>query len=107
MLFVHALIDDNSIAKSLPTTSIKKDKNEIQMSGYTLFHIYKNYVTTQDGNQCNFIPSCSSYCSQALHKHGPIKGTVMSFDRLARCHGLSPQKYEINLKYRKLIDAVQ
>ncbi len=82
----------------------KKDKNDIQQTGQFLFHVYKNYITTQDGNYCNFIPSCSSYCAQALHKHGPVKGAIMSFDRMGRCHGFAPQKYTFDPKRRKLID---
>ena len=30
-------------------------------------------------------PSCSEYSLQALEKHGPTVGWVMSMDRLTRC----------------------
>ncbi len=105
--FFEQSIKGQKTVQAIHVKSIEKDKNEIQRSGYLALHVYKKYITTQDGNYCNFIPSCSSFCAHALHKHGAIKGAIMTFDRLARCHGFSAHKYEKNLKYRKLIDEVK
>jgi hypothetical protein len=30
-------------------------------------------------------PSCSGYAAQALKKHGPVMGWIMTCDRLLRC----------------------
>ena len=38
-----------------------------------------------DGNRCQMYPSCSSYASKAIEKHGPALGWVVSMDRLVRC----------------------
>ncbi|MBI5548105.1 MAG: membrane protein insertion efficiency factor YidD [Deltaproteobacteria bacterium] len=37
---------------------------------------------------CRFYPSCSAYAEQALRRHGPIRGTVLTARRLMRCHPL-------------------
>jgi uncharacterized protein len=37
---------------------------------------------------CRYVPSCSEYASQALKKHGLLKGGYLALRRLARCHPL-------------------
>ncbi|HOW70220.1 MAG TPA: membrane protein insertion efficiency factor YidD [Phycisphaerae bacterium] len=38
---------------------------------------------------CKFVPSCSEYCLQAVHTHGPWRGMWLAMKRLARCHPFS------------------
>lgn len=40
------------------------------------------------GQRCRFWPSCSQYAIEALHLHGPIKGSVLALKRLGRCNPL-------------------
>lgn len=82
------------------------DKNAIQSSGLFLLRVYSNLISSQDNHTCVFYPTCSSYCSGAMRTHGLIKGSAMSFDRLSRCHFLSPERYQIDIPKRKLIDHV-
>jgi putative membrane protein insertion efficiency factor len=35
---------------------------------------------------CKYHPSCSQYASDALRKHGPVKGVVKTAWRLLRCN---------------------
>jgi uncharacterized protein len=35
---------------------------------------------------CKYHPSCSQYASDAIHKHGLVKGSVKAAWRLARCN---------------------
>jgi uncharacterized protein len=35
---------------------------------------------------CRFEPTCSDYALQALHAHGPAKGSWLALRRLLRCH---------------------
>jgi len=37
-------------------------------------------------DKCNFTPSCSRYSVESIRKFGPVKGIVMTFDRVSRCH---------------------
>jgi len=46
---------------------------------------YREQISVVDGNRCSMYPSCSSYASEALEKHGLITGWVMVCDRLVRC----------------------
>ena len=35
---------------------------------------------------CRFTPTCSEYSKQAILKHGPLKGSILSIKRILRCH---------------------
>lgn len=35
---------------------------------------------------CRFVPTCSEYAAQAVHKYGPFKGTLLALKRIAKCH---------------------
>jgi len=35
---------------------------------------------------CRFRPTCSEYGYQAIEKYGVIKGGLMAFGRILRCH---------------------
>lgn len=82
----------------------QKNKNEIEMLFSGMFLFYKTFISSQDGTNCNFHPSCSEYGILACKKHGVLKGIPMTFDRLMRCHPFAPQKYEIDMDKRLLID---
>lgn len=35
---------------------------------------------------CKFYPTCSHYAEEAIQKHGPLKGSFLTIQRIARCH---------------------
>jgi uncharacterized protein len=35
---------------------------------------------------CRFVPTCSSYATEALHRHGALRGGWMALRRVGRCH---------------------
>jgi uncharacterized protein len=51
-----------------------------------LIKLYQWILSPYIGNQCRFIPTCSSYAIEAYTKYGVIKGTYLSAKRIARCH---------------------
>jgi putative component of membrane protein insertase Oxa1/YidC/SpoIIIJ protein YidD len=46
---------------------------------------FTNTLSKADGDRCPMYPSCSHYASQAVKRHGIIKGWMLAFDRLLRC----------------------
>lgn len=38
------------------------------------------------GPHCRFEPSCSHYAVEALRRHGPVRGALMSAGRVLRCN---------------------
>ena len=85
-------------------SSAGNNTNEIQYLFSGLFLFYKFAVSSQDYNRCTFHPSCSEYGILAVKKCGALFGMLATLDRLQRCNGLSPEKYEIDLDKQVLID---
>ena len=54
----------------------------------TLVKAYQLSLSAVLGNRCRFYPSCSQYTIEAIERHGSVKGIVLGFKRLARCHPL-------------------
>jgi uncharacterized protein len=50
-----------------------------------LIGLYRRFISPGLRPCCRFIPSCSAYAQESLHKHGLIKGVAKAAWRLARC----------------------
>lgn len=35
---------------------------------------------------CRFTPKCSDYTYEAIEKYGAIKGSILGFKRIIKCH---------------------
>ncbi len=59
-----------------------------------LIWVYRATLSPLVGGQCRFEPTCSRYGEEALRRHGPIRGSVLTLRRLLRCHPLSKGGYD-------------
>jgi len=53
---------------------------------------YQHGMRAVSHSKCPMEPSCSNYAIQAIHKHGPLIGIMMTGDRLL--HELDEQKLQ-------------
>jgi putative membrane protein insertion efficiency factor len=47
---------------------------------------YQKFISPLFGPTCRYYPSCSAYALGAVRVHGPIKGSMLTIGRLARCN---------------------
>jgi putative membrane protein insertion efficiency factor len=52
-------------------------------------YAYRYMLSPMLPRSCRFEPSCSAYALEALHVHGPLKGTWLAARRLSRCHPIA------------------
>jgi hypothetical protein len=57
--------------------------------------LYKVLISPLFAGSCRYLPPCSDYMAEAVHRHGVISGVFLGLKRLARCHpfggsGLDP-----------------
>jgi len=51
-----------------------------------LIKLYALAISPFTGRSCRFHPTCSNYATQAIEKHGSVKGTWLSIKRISKCH---------------------
>ncbi len=59
---------------------------------------YRTFLTpllvAMFGRACRFEPSCSVYATEAIRRHGALRGGLMAARRLARCHPMGGHGYD-------------
>lgn len=56
--------------------------------------LYKATLSPLIGQRCRFQPSCSEYAAEALIRHGPWRGGLMTAKRLCRCRPFGGSGYD-------------
>ncbi|MEO5347005.1 MAG: membrane protein insertion efficiency factor YidD [Magnetococcus sp. YQC-9] len=54
------------------------------LSHWLLFplQLYSHTISRVDGDRCPSHPNCSRYAKQAIERHGPLMGLMLTVDRL-------------------------
>ena len=55
---------------------------------------YQMCVSPYLGQNCRFMPSCSSYAIEALERFGCIRGSWLSVKRICKCHPFHPGGFD-------------
>jgi hypothetical protein len=66
-----------------------ENNSALQKLAILFIKSYKKLVSPILGDNCRFIPSCSSYAIQAIERFGVIKGCWLSTKRILKCHPLN------------------
>ena len=56
--------------------------------------IYQLLVSPIIGQNCRYLPTCSEYTIECLKKFGLIKGIILSFKRVSKCHPWGSHGYD-------------
>ncbi len=72
-------------------SALKTTRNDPSQSNHpmvSLVEFYQgplNHLSAVRWGECAMYPSCSEYSRQAFQKYGPVRGWIMTLDRLMRC----------------------
>ncbi|NNF17535.1 MAG: membrane protein insertion efficiency factor YidD [Gammaproteobacteria bacterium] len=55
-----------------------------------IIRFYQTAISPLLPPRCRFYPSCSSYASEAVMRHGAVRGSWLSLRRVCKCHPLHP-----------------
>jgi uncharacterized protein len=59
-----------------------------------LVRIYQRVLSPLLPPSCRYTPTCSQYAVEALKKHGPWRGLILSVRRFMRCHPWGGSGYD-------------
>lgn len=76
------LLTLGSHGKALAETSPFAEEGQGFSPALWLVNIYREHISPIDGDRCPSLPPCSTYCFQAVRKHGFLMGWMMTVDRL-------------------------
>ena len=65
------------------------NQNEIGIIEQSSFRLIKSWQSISYKNKklnCQFYPSCSSYCALAIAQYGILSGSIRGVDRFVRCN---------------------
>lgn len=68
---------------------------KLMMVGAITF--YRSFISPTQGPRCGFYPSCSTFGLQAVRDYGPLRGALMTADRLTRCNLLKAPGHDYYL----------
>ncbi len=57
-------------------------------------HFYKLAISPLLPPSCRYTPTCSTYCIDAVKKHGAIKGLYLSTKRIVSCNPFGGRGYD-------------
>ncbi len=78
-LFIAAIFHSGCAAR------FEGDTEHIPVSPIDFYRGPLNHLEAVREGTCPMHPSCSAYAKEVYEKHGPVTGSVMTFDRLIRC----------------------
>ncbi|MDE5720905.1 MAG: membrane protein insertion efficiency factor YidD [Paramuribaculum sp.] len=57
-------------------------------------YFYRACISPMLPPSCRYTPTCSQYAIEALKKHGPLRGAILTFKRIMRCHPWGGSGYD-------------
>ena len=57
-------------------------------------HAYRWTLKPLMGWECRHLPSCSEYATEAITRHGAVRGGLMALKRVVRCHPLGGRGFD-------------
>jgi putative membrane protein insertion efficiency factor len=85
---------DSAVCERLPLCAASHGSAELKSVLISLVRGYQLLISPVLGNNCRYLPSCSAYTLEAMHKWGPWRGLWMGLKRVGRCHPFHAGGYD-------------
>jgi len=72
-----------------------------KLAALQILRAYKWAISPMLPPSCRFVPTCSEYAMEAVDRYGVLRGSLMAFLRLLRCHPLARGGYDPVVKEAK------
>ena len=59
-----------------------------------LIRVYKVTLSPLFAGSCRYVPGCADYMSEAITRHGVVRGGWLGTKRLCRCHPFGGHGYD-------------
>ena len=59
-----------------------------------VIRFYQYFLSPLLGQNCRYLPTCSEYSIESFRKFGIIKGFILSFKRISKCHPWGNHGYD-------------
>ncbi len=59
-----------------------------------ILRTYKRWISPLLPPSCRYLPTCSEYAMEAVERFGVLRGGLMAFGRLLRCHPFAKGGYD-------------
>lgn len=69
-------------------------KNLPQKIALLFVKFYQYTIRPLLPNACRYTPSCSAYATEAIEKHGAMKGLWLGLKRILKCHPWGGHGYD-------------
>jgi len=69
-------------------------KNLPQKIALLFVKFYQYTIRPLLPNACRYTPSCSAYATEAIEKHGALKGLWLGLKRILKCHPWGGHGYD-------------
>jgi len=80
--------------KAKKVDCVKLESISVKTVLIALLRFYKVVLSPLFPPSCRFVPSCSEYASEAIRRHGALRGGSLALRRLLRCHPFQPGGYD-------------
>lgn len=67
-----------------PVLEREPETSSVKLVFLGAIELFQKRISPIDGPRCSFTPSCSAFGHQAVREHGPVRGVMMTADRLMR-----------------------
>ena len=76
------------------TSPFDPDPSVAAAIGLALIRAYKVLISPWFAGSCRFVPGCADYTSEAIARHGLLRGIWLGARRLGRCHPFGGHGYD-------------